>query len=135
MQEATRAARAANAALVAERRAAGARSSTYNGVSWAKSKQQWQAQHSDINGCVLVVHLGHFDDEAEAAKAVDKALEAAGRDGEVNFRDGQATNFRHDRHGDPLKKSSPYHGGDASTRSLHQKEQGESPGLPALVPQ
>ena len=55
-------------------------------------------------------HLGMFDDEAEAAKAADRALVAAGRDGEVNFRDGQATNFRYDRHCDPLKKSSPYHG-------------------------
>ena len=51
-----------------------------------------------------------FDDEAEAAKAIDRALVAAGRDGEVNFRDGQATNFQYDFHGDPLKKSSPYHG-------------------------
>ena len=55
-------------------------------------------------------HLGMFDDEAEAAKAADRALVAAGRDGEVNFRDGQATNFQHDFHGDPLKKSSPLNG-------------------------
>ena len=54
--------------------------------------------------------MGYFDDEAEAAKAVDKALVAAGRDGEVNFRDGQATNFQYDFHGDPLKRSSPLNG-------------------------
>ena len=101
-------ARAANAARVAERRAAGARSSSiYNGVSWHKKWQQWQAT---LNKGGVMRHLGFFDDEAEAAKAVDRALVAAGRDGEVNFRDGQATNFQYDRHGDPLKNSSPYHG-------------------------
>ena len=62
-------------------------------------------------------HLGMFDDEAEAAKAIDRALVAAGRDGEVNFRDGQATNFQYDRHCDPLKKSSPYHGATFNSRS------------------
>ena len=108
VQEATRATRAANAALVDERRAAGATSSsTYNGVSWDKNHQRWHAQ---IKMGGQGRSLGHLDDEAEAAKAVDRALVAAGRDGEVNFRDGQATNFQYDRHGDPLKKSSPYHG-------------------------
>ena len=115
VQEATRERRAANAALVAERRAAGARSSSiYNGVWWDKNEQQWKATLR-MGGVKRA--LGYFDDEAEAAKAIDRALVAAGRDGEVNFRDGQATNFQYDRHGDPLKKSSPYHGATFNSTS------------------
>ena len=79
VQEATRERRAANAALVAERRAAGAMSSTYNGVSWYRKYQQWAARVR-MGGARRT--LGYFDDEAEAAKAVDKALVATGRDGE-----------------------------------------------------
>ena len=79
----------------------------YNGVVWDKKWQQWKAR---LTSGGVERNLGYFDDEAEAAKAVDKALVTAGRDGEVNFRDGQATSFVHDFHGDPLKKSSPYHG-------------------------
>ena len=57
-----------NEALVERRRAAGERSSQYNGVSWQKATRKWQA-HIAVGG--KAKGLGLFHNEEEAARAYD----------------------------------------------------------------
>jgi len=47
-------------------------SSKYRGVGWHKSRNKWRARIS-VNNKLL--HLGHFDDELEAANAYREAKE------------------------------------------------------------
>jgi hypothetical protein len=57
--------------------------SRFKGVSWHKKSNKWQALIG-VNG--KVIHLGHFDDEIEAAKKYDMAaLLWFGRFARTNF--------------------------------------------------
>lgn len=46
------------------------KSSKYRGVCWARDKGKWIA---NISKDGRVVHIGHFEDETEAARAFDQA--------------------------------------------------------------
>jgi hypothetical protein len=52
------------------------KSSKYRGVSWDKSRNQWEAR---IKVAGKLEHLGYFDDEAEAARAFDTRAAELGR--------------------------------------------------------
>jgi len=59
--------------------------SAYKGVRWDKSRQRWIAA---IYDGTRHIHVGRFDDEAEAARAYDrKALELFGEYAYLNFPD------------------------------------------------
>jgi hypothetical protein len=59
--------------------------SKHYGVSWDKKSRKWRASVR-VNG--VTEHLGYyFDDEVEAAKAVDKFLREEGKLENVNFDD------------------------------------------------
>ena len=70
--EEAEAAAAASEALVAQRKAAGEKSSQYTGVSWDKAKRKWAAE-TEING--RKKKLGRFETEEGAAEAYRVALE------------------------------------------------------------
>jgi hypothetical protein len=53
-----------------------AESSKYRGVTWNKWVNQWKAQ---ITVAGKTEHIGHFDDEAEAARAFDTCARPLGR--------------------------------------------------------
>ena len=57
-------------------------SSQYNGVHWNKTKKKWQACYWFIS---KTIHIGYFDSEIAAAKAVDKAFIELGLDRMLNF--------------------------------------------------
>ena len=48
-------------------------------MSWRKQERRWQARYKDANGKDR--HIGNFDDEEEAARAVNKAIRDAGLEG------------------------------------------------------
>ena len=54
-------------------------SSRFWGVSWDRGRKKWQARYNDANGKTRSV--GRFDDEEEAARAVNKAIRDAGLEG------------------------------------------------------
>ena len=59
--------------------------SRYKGVRWDKSRQRWLTAIYDGN---RHIHIGRFDDEAEAARAYDrKAVELFGEYAYLNFPD------------------------------------------------
>jgi len=51
-------------------------SSRFWGVSWDRKKKKWQARYKDADGKKR--WIGYFDDEEEAARAVNKAICDAG---------------------------------------------------------
>ena len=55
-------------------------SSRFWGVSWNRNDKKWKASYYDAHGKKR--HIGYFDDEEEAARAVDKAIRDAGLEGE-----------------------------------------------------
>lgn len=59
------------------------RSSRYKGVSWYVPTRRWRAS---IKTCGRQRHLGYFDQEADAARAYDRAaLDAWGEYARLNF--------------------------------------------------
>jgi hypothetical protein len=59
------------------------RISKYRGVSWYKSRKKWQAR---IQYDGKQRHIGHFEDEEQAARAYDKAARAhKGEKARLNF--------------------------------------------------
>ena len=60
--------RKANEELVAQRRAAGEKSSQYTGVTWNKTKRLWIAR---LHHGTKHIAIGSFDDETAAARAYD----------------------------------------------------------------
>lgn len=61
-------------------------SSRFRGVSWAANVQKWHAYHRDADG--RRINIGWFDDEAEAARAYDRAArEHYGEFARLNFPD------------------------------------------------
>ena len=61
--------------------AGGARTtpSRFWGVYWHRGDKKWQAHYRDADGKLR--HIGYFDDEEEAARAVNKAIRDAGLEG------------------------------------------------------
>ena len=55
-------------------------SSRFWGVSWSKASKKWQAQYKDADG--KTCSLGYFDEEEQAARAVNKAIRDAGLEGQ-----------------------------------------------------
>jgi hypothetical protein len=55
-------------------------SSRFWGVYWHRGDKKWTAQYYDVNGKRR--HIGCFDDEEEAARAVNKAIRDAGLEGQ-----------------------------------------------------
>jgi len=53
--------------------------SRFWGVTWHREKKKWQARYRDTNGKDRSV--GYYDDEEEAARAVNKAISDAGLGG------------------------------------------------------
>ena len=51
-------------------------SSRFWGVSWHRRRKRWTAQYQDADGKNR--HIGCFDDEEDAARAVNKAIRDAG---------------------------------------------------------
>jgi len=70
--------RSGGPAAVAEEGDSGARttSSRFWGVNWHRRDKKWRAKYTDANGKLR--HIGYFDDEEEAARAVNKAIRDAG---------------------------------------------------------
>ena len=54
-------------------------SSRFWGVSWDRKKKKWQARYLDADG--KQHQIGRYDDEEEAARAVNKAIRDAGLEG------------------------------------------------------
>ena len=54
-------------------------SSRFWGVYWNRNAEKWQAQYQGADG--KRCHIGLFDDEEEAARAVNKAISDAGLEG------------------------------------------------------
>ena len=54
-------------------------SSRFWGVSWNRGKKKWLARYKDADGKDR--HIGYFDDDEEAARAVNKAIRDAGLEG------------------------------------------------------
>jgi hypothetical protein len=54
-------------------------SSRFWGVSWDRCAKRWQAQYTDADSKVR--KIGYFDDQEEAARAVNKAIRDAGLEG------------------------------------------------------
>ena len=61
---------------VADEDGARTTSSRFWGVSWHRRRKKWQAYYKDADGKKR--HVGCFDDEEEAARAVNKAISDAG---------------------------------------------------------
>ena len=53
-----------------------ATSSRFWGVTWHRKNKKWKAHYQDASGKTR--HIGYFDDEEEAARAVNKAISDAG---------------------------------------------------------
>ena len=64
------------------------RSSVYQGVYWEKSRHKWIANRTD-NG--KRKHIGQFDNELDAARAVDAYTVRNDLDRELNFPADRAT--------------------------------------------
>ena len=54
-------------------------SSRFWGVTWHRKNKNWQAHYHDADGKLR--HIGVFDDDEEAARAVNKAIRDAGLEG------------------------------------------------------
>ena len=54
--------------------------SRFWGVTWDRARKKWLAHYKDADGKLR--HIGRFDDEEEAARAVNKAIRDAGLEGE-----------------------------------------------------
>ena len=54
-------------------------SSRFWGVTWDRRKKKWQARYKDADSKLR--YVGRFDDEEEAARAVNKAIRDAGLEG------------------------------------------------------
>jgi len=54
-------------------------SSRFWGVTWDRRNKKWLARYDDADGKHR--HVGYFDDEEEAARAVNKAISDAGLEG------------------------------------------------------
>jgi hypothetical protein len=55
-------------------------SSRFWGVCWDRRSEKWRAQYVDADGKTR--HIGHFDDEEEAARAHNKKVRDAGLEGQ-----------------------------------------------------
>ena len=55
-------------------------SSRFWGVTWNREKKKWKAYYQAADGTTR--HIGSFDDEEEAARAVNKAIRDAGLEGQ-----------------------------------------------------
>jgi hypothetical protein len=64
-------------------------SSRFWGVSWHRQGKKWQAHYTDANG--KTHGLGLFDDEEEAARAVNQAIRDAGLQGQRQMNAVDAT--------------------------------------------
>ena len=64
-------------------------SSRFWGVCWDRKNKKWQAQYYDANGKNRCI--GRFDDEEEAARAVNKAIRDAGLQGKRRMNAVDAT--------------------------------------------
>jgi len=64
-------------------------SSRFWGVTWARKDKKWQAYYKDAAGKTR--HLGFFDDDEEAAHAVNKAISDAGLEGKRRMNAVDAT--------------------------------------------
>ena len=54
-------------------------SSRFWGVTWHRAQKKWQAHYTDADGKTR--YIGQFDDDEEAARAVNKAISDAGLEG------------------------------------------------------
>ena len=64
-------------------------SSRFWGVHWNRRRRKWQAYYSDADGKQHTI--GYFDDEEEAARAVNKAISDAGLQGKRRMNPVDAT--------------------------------------------
>ena len=55
-------------------------SSRFWGVSWSQKSKKWRATYKDADG--KLHHIGMYEDEEEAARAVNKAIRDAGLEGQ-----------------------------------------------------
>jgi hypothetical protein len=69
----------------------GARTATsrFWGVYWHRGDKKWRARYRDANGKIR--HIGNFDGEEEAARAVNKAIRDAGLEGKRHMNEIDAT--------------------------------------------
>ena len=68
---------------------AGTTSSRFWGVTWNRKRKKWLAYYTDANGKQRTI--GHFDDDEEAARAVNKAIRDAGLKGKRRMNAVDAT--------------------------------------------
>jgi hypothetical protein len=64
-------------------------SSRFWGVTWNREKKKWRAQIKSADGKYR--HIGYFDDEEEAARAVNRAIRDAGLEGKRQMNAVDAT--------------------------------------------
>ena len=69
--------------------AARATSSRFFGVTWDRRRKKWKAQYNDADGKPR--HVGHFNDEEQAARAYNKAISDAGLEGQRHMNAIDAT--------------------------------------------
>jgi len=64
-------------------------SSRFWGVSWDRTNKKWQAYYKDADGKKRTI--GYFDDDEEAARALNKAIRDAGLEGKRRMNPVDAT--------------------------------------------